>query len=282
MPPNVQYVSNEIEDFEQGGGLYPGGTGIIEELKYTLWDYDGKQPKDSALAVYMKFQPTDGSNEGKPVEQYWSAGDAASFSPDPTGGFLVPLKLRVAQSDNSNWAEILKAFRDNCGLEPGKLSSHDKGKEGIRALERTEATFSRKDQKEREGLPERAPTGAAPKKFKATILVPTKAKFPWEKGAGRAAAAKPTTGTATTTTPPAASNGASTTTPDLSILIKEIAEAAGGVINFADIPKELTGKLADVDRTARVAMVKQSKDEAYVAGLAKENGWTFDGKELIL
>lgn len=278
--PQVKYVSNEIEDFEQGGGLYPGGTGIIEELKFVLWDYDGKQPKDSALAVYMKFQPTDGSNEGKPVEQYWSAGDAASFSPDPTGGFLVPLKTRSAQSDNSNWALVLKRLRDNCGLEPGKLSGEEKGKEGIRALERSEATFSRIDQPTREGMPEK---DQAAKKFKATILVPTKAKFPWEKGAGR---------TATKTTAPATSAAASTptngSTPaasgtnDLSILIKEIAEAAGGVINFADIPKELTGKLANVDRTQRVAMVKQAKDAAYIEALAKENEWTFDGKELIL
>lgn len=273
---NVQYVSNEIEDFEQGGGLYPGGTGIIEEIKYVLWDYDGKQAKDSALAAYMKFQPTDGSNEGKPVEQYWSAGDAAAFAPDPTGGFLIQLKTRTAQSDNSNWADVLKRFRDNCGLENGKLSGHEKGKEGIRALERSEVTFSRVDQKERTDLPNK---DQAPKKFKATILVPTKVKFPWEKGAGRTTAAKPTGTTAAASAPAASSNGAGST--DLSLHIKEILEAGGGVVAFADIPKELTGRLADVDRTARVAMVKQSKDADYITGLAKENGWTFDGKELI-
>jgi hypothetical protein len=278
----ARYASNNIEDFEEGG-LYPGGTGVIEDIKYVLWDYDGKQPKDSVIAVYMKFQPTDGSNENKPVENYWAAGnDVASFAPDPTGGRLVILKLREKQSQSSNWALVLKKFRDNCGLEGAKLTGDD----GIRALLRTELTLTRMDQPPREGLAHDAPpTGGEAKKFKPTLLVPTKAKFPWDKGAGRSTAAAKTgaTATATTTTDstaPPASNGAGS--PDLSLLIKDIVTAAGGSMDFAAIPKELLGKLADVDRGARTALIKQAKDEKFIEGLATENGWTFDGKELIL
>lgn len=280
---NVRFVSNEVDDFEQGG-LYPGGSGIIEAIKYTLWDYDGTQPKDSAVAVHCKFQPTDGSNEGKPVDIYWSAGNAADFAPDPTGGHLVVLKTRDKQSDNSNWAHALKRFRDNCGLEKGKLS----GPTGILALERTEMTVARIDQPTREGLNEDKPADPNKKgNFKKTFLVPTKARFPWEKGAGKSAVAAttakaPAATTTTATTPAAQTNGAGAGSLDLSILIRDIVTEAGGSIEFAVIPKTLLGKLADVDRTARTALIKDAKDVAKITALAEENGWTFDGKELVL
>lgn len=273
---NVRYASNEFEDFEEGGGLYPGGSGVIEDIKYTLWDYDGKQPKDSAVAVYCKFQPTDGSNEGKPEEIYWSAGDASSFAPDPTGGRLVILKTRDKQSGSSNWAHVLKAFKENCGLESGKLS----GPDGILALIRTECTFTRVDQPTRQGLKQ---DDTREKKFKPTFLVPTKARFPWEKGAGKQTAAKTQAATPTSPAPATTSNGTASAGPiDLSLIIKEVVENAGGSIEFAALPKALLEKLADVDRTQRTALIKESKDVAKVTALAQENGWTFDGKELIL
>lgn len=273
----ARFASNNIEEFEEGG-LYPGGTGVIEEVKYVLWDYDGKQPKDSVIAVYVKFQPTDNSNEGKPVPIHWAAGnDVKSFAPDPTGGHLVIIGAREKQSQSSNWAYVLKKFRDNCGMDVTKLD----GNEGILALTRTQVTFTRMDQPTREGLQDDKPAGE-PKKFKSTLLVPTKATFPWEKGAGRSAAAKPSANTtpAATTAATPASNGAGTT--DLSLLIKDIVTAAGGDMEFAAIPKELLGKLADVDRTQRTALIKQAKDEKFIEALATENGWTFDGKTLIL
>lgn len=271
---NVRFASNEIDDFEQGG-LYPGGSGVIKEIYYTLWDYDGKQPKDSALAVYCKFQPTDGSNENKLVNIYWSVGDASAFAPDPEGGRLVILKAREKQSDNSNWAVVLKALANTCGLEKGKLSTE----KGIRALELSEMTFTRQDQKEREGLPEKQAEGEK-KKNKSTMLVPTRAKFPWEKGSRAAASApsaKPAASTSTAT--PAASNGSGTVTTDLSLLIKEIVIESGGSIEYKNLVKELLGRLADVDRTIRTRTIKDAKDPAKIAALAEENGWTFDGKD---
>ena len=274
----ARYASNNIEEFEEGG-LYPGGTGIIEEIKYVLWDYDGKQPKDSVIAVYVKFQPTDNSNEGKPVPIHWAAGnDTKSFSPDPTGGHLVIIGAREKQSQSSNWAYILKKLRDNCGMDVTKLD----GPEGILALTRTEVTFSRMDQPTREGLESDKPAGGEPKKFKPTILVPTKAKFPWEKGAGRtqAASTKPTAATTATAT---TTNGTAAAGPiDLSIIIKEVVESQGGSIEYAALPKALLDKLPDVDRTQRTTLIKQAKDAKFIESLAAENGWTFDGKELIL
>lgn len=275
----ARFASNNIDDFEEGG-LYPGGTGVIEEIRYTLWDYDGKQPKDSVIAVYAKFQPTDGSNENKPVPIHWAAGnDVKSFAPDPTGGHLVVMGAREKQSQSSNWAFVLKRFRDNCGLEGKQLD----GPDGILALARTEVTFTRVDQPTRDGLNnDDKPADAKEKKFKPTVLVPTKARFPWEKGAGRQAAKATSPATSTTTTAPAESNGAGTGEIDLSLLIKDIVTSAGGSMEYAAIPKALLDKLPDVERTKRTAIIKQAKDVKAMEALAAENGWTFDGKELIL
>lgn len=276
--PDVKYVSNELDDFE-AGGLYPGGTGVIKELKYVLWDYDGKRAPDSVVAVHMLFSPTDGSNDGKDVDHYWSVGPAVDFAPDPNGGRLIALKAREAQGESSNWAFALKKFRDNCGLEKGKLSS-DKG---IRVLEGSVATFVRQDQPSRSGLESDAqPAGGGERKFKPTTLVPTKAKFPWEKGA-----AKTTTATKTTSTPaPAAaakaeSNGSGGDV-DLSEVIKKILEDNGGDIQYADLHKAALGALGSVERSSRLELMKKVKDPEFVSALAQENGWTFDGNSLVL
>ena len=277
----ARYASNNIDQFEEGG-LYPGGTGVIEEIKYVLWDYDGKQPKDSVIAVMMKFQPTDGSNEGKPVISYWAAGnDVKSFAPDPTGGHLVIMGAREKQSQSSNWAFVLKKFRDNCGMDVSKLD----GPEGILALTRTQATFARIDQPTRDGLNEDKPgaQGGEAKKFKPTVLVPTKATFPWEKGAAKNTAAKATPAATTGTTasaPAPTTNGSGPL--DLSTIIQEVVQAAGGSVEFKSLGKLILEKLPDVDRTERTTLIKQAKDEKVIAALAEENAWTFDGKELIL
>jgi hypothetical protein len=276
----AKYASNAIEDFEQGG-LYPGGSGIIEEIAYVLWDYDGSQPKDSVIAVHVKFQPTDGSNEGKPVDIFWAAGnDVASFAPDPTGGHLVILKTREKQSDNSNWAHVLKRFKDSCGLESKNLN----GPTGILALARTEMTVARIDQPTREGLADKAPVEGEKKGFKKTFLVPTKAKFPWEKGnkAGVAVTTKPAATTTTAFPAATAPNGAGEVTTDLSMLIKGVLEDNGGSIEFKALGKALLDKLTGVDRTLRTNLIKEAKDEAKITALAEENGWTFDGKELVI
>jgi hypothetical protein len=272
---DVKFISNELEDFE-GGGLYPGGSGVIQELKYVLWDYDGKQPPNSVVAVHMKFVPSDGSNEGKPVGHYWSVGPASDFAPDPEGGRLVGLKARDRQSESSNWAFALKKFHQNCGLEKGKLST-DKG---LRVLDGTVATFVREDQPDRQGLADQKPAGEQ-KKFKPTTLVPTKAKFPWEKGAGRTTTKASTTTTTTAAAAVAAStNGTGET--DISVVIKELLTNAGGSMEYAELPKALLGALGTVERSVRNAMVTKSKDAEFINSLATENGWTFDGKELVL
>lgn len=181
-PPQQQHqpqmVSNEIEDFQAGGALYPGGTGIVEECCYKLWDYNGTRPKDSDTAAYIRFRPIDGSNEGKVVEQYWSVGSSADFLPDNTGGNLISTRTKPGMTNSTNWAHFLETLRNGCGLERGRLSSPM----GIRVMQNAVMTLVRVEQKHREGLDELPKTPGLDKKkaFPKTTLVPTRATFSWD------------------------------------------------------------------------------------------------------
>lgn len=266
--PNSNFISNELEDF-QGGGLYPGGTGKVIEFYYKLWDYNGTQPPDSNVAVYLNFQPTDGSNEDKPVEIFWNVGNAKDFIPSPDGGFLMKTEhtQRHGQSDNSNWAVIAKALRDNCGLEPGKLS----GPNGIRAMEGSELTLTRIKQKEREGLPqapgaENAQAGGRGNQPK-TILTPTRAKFAWAGGA----AAKKTTAAAPAAAPKStASATTATSSTDPSTILSGILTDNGGSIEVAKIPKAIMEAMKDATKDDRMAVIKAVKETLDELALASD------------
>lgn len=291
MPAN--FISNNPDNFEQGA-LYNGGSGTLTDMRYVLWDYDGKQPPDSAVAVKYSFQPTDGSNEGKLVENnYWSVGPASDFVPDPTGGHLIPVKTRSAQGSSSNWAFVLSKFKLGCGLDTSLLD----GPTGILALIGSDLTLARIDQPKREGLnDDDKPAGeGGGKKFKATILVPTKAKFPWEKKAGSAgAASKPqVAASANANAAPAATVASKATvgqtaTPtvdgapsDLAGALAVILTESGGSIEFDAIPASVIEKLKHLDRGPRMEIIKQAKNREAVAEIAKANNWTLSATELM-
>src|SRR5882724_6583195 len=132
-------VSNEIEDFV-AGALYPGGRGLVKSCRYQLHDYNGKQAKDSNCGLFITFQPTDGSNEGKPLELFWNVGPSTEFIPDmgTQGGFCLALHGRAGISDTSNCGKyFMSKLRSTCGLPKGKLSEPA----GVHVLDGSEITF---------------------------------------------------------------------------------------------------------------------------------------------
>lgn len=277
------------------GGLYPGGTGIFEDIRYKLWDYNGKQAPGSAVAVYVSFRPTDGSNEGKVEEIYWSVGPASNFIPDHTGGHLLPVAKPGHEpvkgiSDQCNWSQVMSAFLKNCGLEPARLN----GTDGITALKGSEVSLTRIDQKERDlpntAAPSNAPGGqtADAKKFKATILVPTRCKYAWEKGArGNVAAPAPAqavNGAVNSAAAPApVANGA--VDPALTNAISSALVAAGdNGVPFSELANLVTAQLttAGIAGKARVQMMKHVKSMESIAALADPNGWTWDADSQTL
>lgn len=274
------------------GGIYPGGTGIVKSIKYALWDYGGKQPPDSSVAVKCDFHPTDGSNEGEDVEIYWSVGPAASFTPDHMGRYLIPVHRSGKEpvkgiSDNCNWKQAFAAFV-GCGMDPKMIDGDDKG---ILSLIGTEVVFTRVDQKERDfadNTPAGAPGGqGGQQRKKGQILVPTRCKFPWDK-AGRsivqgapahtgapAAAGMPAPAA---TGAPAASNGAPTG-DQTNLLIQALQQAVAAnpeglaPVNLtAAVTAELT-KMG-VSGANRAKVIKLSKDQATLNAIVATNGWS--------
>lgn len=275
-------ISNS-EFMEGGGGLYPGGSGRIQDIRYVLWDYDGKQPKDSIFAVKLEMHPNDGSNENKPVIIYWSAGKAAEFQPNHSGSKPLALAPSTAPQlrDSTNWHFVFSKFRDNCGMNPSAID----GTNGICALNGSEITLARIDQPER-NIQDEAPTpGGQPRqksKFKPTVLVPTKCKFSWE-GAG--ASVRPVTATTGAATPAPPMVNGSGSLPNQDNLITEcltVILQANVTAEMPAIPKLMVEQLNARGLSAqdRLKIIPLIKDPAYITRLAEANAWAFNGTTL--
>ena len=177
-----QRVSNS--DF-QAGGIYPGSTGIVKDIAYKLWDYNAPSrpiPKPASKPSFPLFGK---SNEGKDVAINWNVAKADSHAPDPSNsGFCLDLKGTGAKlSDSSNWHFAFEeGFVKNCGIPKDALD----GPNGIKALIGSELTLTRMDPPKRD-LPNAAPAapGQPPKRVNQ-ILIPTRAKWAWERGGARA------------------------------------------------------------------------------------------------
>ena len=174
----VQQLSNNMF---VAGGIYPGGTGRIIDIRYKLWDYNGTMPPNSQCAVYVQFQPLDGSNDGKTAEIYWGVGPASDFQPDHTGGFLLS-SSRQGISNQCNWHQIHEALINTCGLDGNRL---DTPGQGIRVLLNGEMTVVRADPKARDfgDKPgQQGQQGQGQQKRVNQILVPTRFRGAWEMG----------------------------------------------------------------------------------------------------
>ncbi len=180
-----QMLSNDIEDFAQGGGLYAGGTGIVEEFSFRLWDYNGTKPKDSFCAAYLRFKPTDGSGDGKAVEQYYNVGESSEYLPDPTGGHLLSTKGKTPVN-SCLWGHFLDSLRKNCGLEKGRLN----GPSGIRVMERGLLTLVKVDQPKYDNQ-QAPPPDPTKRVFPKTTLIATRAVFSWDPNYQRAMSQPP-------------------------------------------------------------------------------------------
>ena len=271
-------VSNNIDNFLQGGGLYPGGSGKVTDISYVLWDYGGTQPKDSVFAVLMKFQPTDGSGEGKEQEIHWSAGKASDFQPSPDGAYALQVGMRESLADNSNWAEVLKALVNTCGMESSKLD----GDSGIRALIDSNMTISRVDQKEREGLEDTTLKSGQTKVQKRKMYLPTRCTFAWDKSGG----GRPSTSASGPSAASKATMGQkpaeSTEAPDASSILSDVLISSGGSILVAAIGKALldNGTFKTLGRKEKMDMMADIKTN--LETIASASNWSIEDGKLLL
>ena len=310
-----QLLSNSFDDFAAGGSLYPGGSGIVTDAGYRLWDYGGKQAPDSVCAVYLLMQPNDGSNENKPVEIYWSVGQSSDFQPDHTHGF-VSSNTKAGIPASSNWGFVNEKFKLGCGLDMAMLNQPGVG---IRALIGGQITLTRVDQPTREGLEKIEEPGQHKNKFKPTILIPTRFIGSWEQRGG---APRPVTqmpnpaptmgyqppppqfqppppqfqqpaapafqppppafvpqmapaSTPGSFAPPATPNGQF----DIGGTLRQILMESGGAITIADIPKSMLNKLVSLDPQSRLG-VMTAVNPQNLPQTAAAYGLRFDGNVL--
>lgn len=285
-------ISNNPANFEEGG-LYPGGKNLATSVKYALWDYGGTKPPNSFVCVEMTCQPLDGSNDGKEHVVNWNVGPAADFAPDHLGGSLIPLRTRDKQSTQSNWAHVLKqGFMLNCGLDPEKIDTEV----GITALNGTEVVLARVDPPKRDFGDDAAqappqPGQQPPKRSGGNkILLPTWAKFPWEKGTKGATAAATTA--VAKATPSAASkatmglkaeaNG-STGGTSFADIVEAIMTANKGTFDAANLAVAVGEQcvLLGIGRADKIALLKSAKDVEALKAVAAEKGWTLEDGILI-
>jgi hypothetical protein len=228
------------------------------------------------------FQPTDGSNENKPLALFWNVGPAGDYVILDGGAFLGS-EHKKGLSDNCNWKQVLDAFKKAGGLDDKLLN----GPTGMLVMRGTEVTLTRVDQKEREGLQDddkkddKGKDGKEKKSFKRTILLPTRCKFPWEKGGARpvpvAVAGAAATGSTTTGAPPPLPTGGTS----FADVVESILTTQGGTIDIAALPKLIVDAGVNIDRATRIQYTKLAKDDVEMNKIATEKGWTYGGGMLI-
>jgi hypothetical protein len=276
---NTQFVA---------GGLYPGGTGVVKDIGYKLWDYNGNQPANSQMCVEMLFTPTDGGNEGKDVVVNWNVGTAANYQPDPSAvtpgsdssAFYLDMKGTGGRLiDSSNWHFAYhKGFIENCGMPGEQLD----GPQGMKCLIGAELTMVRmlppaRDFRNDPASAAQAQAPGQPPKRINEILVPTRAKFPWEaKGGARRPTAAPSPAASATAAPTASSavatgNGHSS---DLAgIVLALITSNKDGYIDMSQFPAQLLSAISErgIKGKGRINLIGESRKVDIMKQIAADN-----------
>lgn len=117
-------VASALPDDFVAGGLADDFDGIIREVRYCVWDYQGKVDPP-VLASRLKIErtdlPADAEEEEKWVIHYASAGSLEFFRPAQTldegetaeeGWFAKQVGKREQLTNNTNWAQFLRSVVD--------------------------------------------------------------------------------------------------------------------------------------------------------------------------
>lgn len=282
----LQRVSYDVEDFV-ASGIYPGGTNLITDAKFVLWDYNNTRPPQSECAVMLTCQPTDGSNNNELHEEYWNIGPSKDFVPGGDGRHLLGTR-KITNSCNA--FHFFNSLRANCGMERGRVTTEE---HGIKALVGSTITFIRMPVKRefRNNPNANAESigggGGGGGTRQSEVLVASKASFSWE--GGKVAGVKATSGrvagmaaaTAPAVTPATESNGSNPLTTTLLAILSE----NDGAVETKTLAAMVTEKLSVVQgigAAKRVQYLKTVNDPAKLSAFAAENGMELDTENGVL
>lgn len=145
-------VSLDPDSFPEGGGLLDNVDVVWKNPRFEMWDYAGKGPSIPTLAIDLE------TDEGEPVTQYWSAGNAEDFKPSTNGMKLVPIGASSGPTKSTNLHHLLKSLKEAGFPKEKMVAGTVDVYEGLKCHMVRVKT-------DRKGLP---PTG---KKFEPTVLV---------------------------------------------------------------------------------------------------------------
>jgi len=152
---------------EGGGGLIDNIDAVAKEVKFTLFDYQGKAAP--VPAIYAKLV----DREDNEFEQYWSMGSAKDWVPSADGKTLVASGTAEALNAGSNGMIMITSLV-NAGFPEDKLG------DDISVLTGLDAHWSRVAAPKRTGIAQTA--RADGKTYEQTILCVDKInKLPWDK-----------------------------------------------------------------------------------------------------
>lgn len=168
------------DDYAEGGGLLDNEDVVWDEVRFVIWDYDGRGPSTPALKVSMTV-----TDSGDSVDQYYSAGKLQDWEPSEDGTELVSVGKASGINRNSNVAILINSMIE-AGFPADKIGDDCSVMDGL------ECHMVRQDAPERKGLVSTPREDG--KSYKPTVLVVDSiTKLPWDKkgkGGGKKKAAE--------------------------------------------------------------------------------------------
>ncbi len=102
-------------EFVEGGGLVSDVDVVLADVKFVLWDYNGRVPVPNPAIMAKMVE-----DEGTEHVQYWSAGQSKDWMPSEDGRRLVAVGSGSGLNSGSN-AGILLTSIVNAGFPEDKI-----------------------------------------------------------------------------------------------------------------------------------------------------------------
>jgi hypothetical protein len=257
-------VSLKPSDAVAGGGLLDDVDVTLTELRFALYDYDGKAPAPT-FGMWVKMEAV---SDGSVAEQFYSGGDPKHFVPAPDGKSAVPVSGETGLNENTNAMAFIGSLT-KCGFPEDQIT------DSLACFEGSVVHINRIPQPKRPGL-----TG--PDK-KPIPMVTKLVSMPGEGAAANTPAPAPAAQKAKgkAATPKAAASAPAGNIADKAVgVILAVVTAKGGKIAKSAIAQEAFKYLTetkDPDRNAVAQMVY--KDEFLSQA---DQPWSFDGTTISM
>lgn len=266
----------------QAGGFLDDADVLLKELRFVVWDYNGKANPSVALKVTMEEPDIPLTHE-----QYYSAGDPSKWQPTSDGKSIEPLAGATGLNQNTNVIAFITSLV-NAGFPEDRLG------EDVSIFDGTLVHVNQIAQPKRPGLKR------AEEKEKTYLLVTRIVRLPWEaapkpqaKGAPKPTAqptlkaVAPVNAIPHQVAHPAPSPAPDTTTPPSEDVVQKARETVvailaekGGALPKAKLTTEVFRALTnDPDRNAVVMVIFQ---ESFLQSAKAEGVFAYDGTTVTL